>query len=65
MLSEHCRICKSVVWMVALGQGIRCNHIENSHYASDTVFMRNGKSFPLISEVPECNVRELRGNTNK
>ncbi len=52
MYSEVCKSCKYVVWMVGLGQGIRCNYYENQKYKK-----KGENELPvIISNVPiGCN----------
>lgn len=56
MLSAQCKECKYVVWMVALGQGIRCKHPENQKYKNES----DSQKMPVvISRVPEeCSYKE-------
>jgi len=51
MLSKECKRCKNVVWMVALGQGVRCKHPENQKYKP-----KSANKLPvIISYIPnEC-----------
>ena len=29
MKSDYCKSCEFVIWLVAIGQGIKCNHSKN------------------------------------
>jgi len=56
MNSEVCKKCKYVVWIVGLGQGIRCNYYENQKYKK-----KGDNELPvIISNVPiGCNFLEI------
>jgi hypothetical protein len=32
MLSKDCKSCTYCLWVVGIGQGVRCKHIENQKY---------------------------------
>ena len=49
MLTEHCRDCKNVIWMVGLGLGVRCSHPDNKEYSKTNLP-------PLISSVFDCKI---------
>ncbi len=58
MLTDDCRRCKHMVWMVGIGFGVRCRHPDNQHYklAKDDQNMD-----VLISRVPDnCLLREAK-----
>jgi hypothetical protein len=44
MLVKDCRGCNSLVWAVAIGQGIRCGNSDNKR--NDVI--------PSISNIKEC-----------
>lgn len=50
MLIKDCQNCRAMVWMVGVGQGVRCSHPDNQ---KETKHSFNGK-LPLISEIIDC-----------
>ncbi len=54
MLIKDCQNCKSMVWMVGVGQGVRCSQKDNQ---KETKYSINGK-LPLISEISDCSFFE-------
>ena len=58
MLSKDCIDCKYVVWMVALGQGVRCSHTEHKKYKKEN---EKSNAPVVISYIPSgCNYFENR-----
>ena len=52
MKTSECKHCKYVVWLIGLGQGVRCNKDENQK------FLPEGKLRPVvISQIPSCEFR--------
>ena len=57
MLMADCKGCIHRLWMVGIGQGVRCKHEDNQQY-------RKVNNLPvIISYVPECTYYELRKET--
>ena len=46
MLSKDCKDCKYLIWLVGIGQGIRCKKPENQ--------IKNSKLPINISYIKEC-----------
>ncbi len=45
---EYCRNCSYCVWLIGVGQGVRCHHPKNQQYLPD------GQCSPvLIGHIPE------------
>ncbi len=55
MLSKDCGQCSYCIWMVGIGQGIRCNHPENE-LDKEGIHRK-----PIISYIKDCKYK----NTNK
>jgi hypothetical protein len=53
-----CKKCKHVIWLVALGLGVRCKHEENQQHKLPT-----DKNLPVVvSRIPDgCIYYEKRG----
>lgn len=48
MLSSDCINCKHVVWLIALGQGVRCKHPENQKYKKEGTTSKTPVVIPNI-----------------
>ena len=45
---EYCKNCSYCVWLIGIGQGVRCHHLENQQYLPE------GQRSPvLIGEIPD------------
>ncbi len=53
---DYCKGCVHCVWLISVGQGVRCNHNENQMYLPD------GQRSPvLIGHIPDgCQYKELK-----
>ena len=49
MLSNDCKSCKYVVWLIALGQGVRCKHLQNQKYKKEGA---TSETPVVISNIP-------------
>lgn len=57
MQSSICKTCTYCLWLVGIGQGVRCNQAKNQLYKND-----NSKAFVTISQVPDnCKYFEAKG----
>lgn len=56
MSSEICKSCVYVNWMVGIGQGVRCGHIQNQHYKQ----VNNELSVSINSIPSPCEYYELK-----
>jgi len=62
MLSKDCKKCKWVIWMVGIGQGVRCNHPQNEHFNKhDPKYKKDGIQKPIISCIPNGCTFEKEG----
>lgn len=52
MTSEFCKDCKFVVWMVGIGQGIRCQHPK--------LYKPGEEPLPVISSIEDCRMKEKK-----
>lgn len=58
MLSNICKDCKHVIWMVSIGQGVRCSHPDNQKFIPKK---ENKNLKVIISYVPiDCNYYEKK-----
>jgi len=58
MLSSDCKECKYVIWQVALGIGIRCQHKTNQKYKKSDDRLQQ---LPvLISNIPSCSLKKVK-----
>ena len=53
--TEYCRNCSYCIWLIGLGQGVRCHHPQNQHY------LPSGQCSPvLIGHIPQnCKFKNI------
>jgi len=55
MMIADCRNCKYVVWLIGIGQGVRCRKEENQQYLPE-----KQRSPLIISHIPKCDYYKKR-----
>jgi hypothetical protein len=52
MRVDHCKTCRHCMWMVGIGQGVRCKHPQNC--------IPGQRRQPIIADIKDCKLKEER-----